>query len=150
MPRPAKPMKTTKAAYTKEDIAARMVVENSIATDKLPSVPPKEWNDRRKAVFKWLYEALEKSGILCTLDKPSFYQACIIIDRLQELDEIIDKCGVADKELRVARSDYFKQFLSICAELGLSPTARAKIGTLIVNKKKEDPLLAALGGDVDA
>ena len=82
------------------------------------------------------------------LDTATFRQACIIIDRLNEIDRMIDEEGVTDKELRVARTDYFKQYLNICSELCLSPAARAKMGTLVANKQKEtDPLLEALGGD---
>ena len=82
------------------------------------------------------------------MDKPTFFQACVIIDRLNELDKMIDSVGVADKELRICRSDYFKQYLNICSELCMSPAARAKMGTLVANQSKEaDPLLSVLGGD---
>ena len=60
---------------------------------------------------------------------------------------MIDKIGVADRELRIARSDYFNQYLKVCSELCLSPAARAKMGVYVANKvKDEDPLLSALGG----
>ena len=119
-----------------------------MANDKMVAVPPDDWSVERKAIFKWLYEALEPTGVLCTLDKPTFFQACVIIDRLNELDKMIDSVGVADKELRICRSDYFKQYLNICSELCLSPAARAKMGTLVANQSKEaDPLLSVLGGD---
>lgn len=148
MPRPAKPVKTSVKHNTKKDIETRITVENTFAKDKMVSVPPKDWTPQRKAIFQWLYEALEPTGVLCTLDKPTFFQACVIIDRLNELDKMIDSVGVADKELRICRSDYFKQYLNICSELCLSPAARAKMGTLVANQSKEaDPLLSVLGGD---
>lgn len=148
MPRPAKPVKTSVKHNTKKDIETRITVEDTFAKDKMVSVPPIDWTPQRKAIFQWLYEALEPTGVLCTLDKPTFFQACVIIDRLNELDKMIDSVGVADKELRICRSDYFKQYLNICSELCLSPAARAKMGTLVANQSKEaDPLLSVLGGD---
>lgn len=148
MPRPAKPVKTSVKHNTKKDIETRIAVEDKLANDKMVAVPPTDWTPERKAIFKWLYEALEPTGVLCTLDKPTFFQACVIIDRLNELDKMIDSVGVADKELRICRSDYFKQYLNICSELCLSPAARAKMGTLVANQSKEaDPLLSVLGGD---
>ena len=148
MPRPAKPVKTSVKHNTKKDIETRITVEHTFAKDKMVSVPPTDWTPQRKAIFQWLYEALEPTGVLCTLDKPTFFQACVIIDRLNELDKMIDSVGVADKELRICRSDYFKQYLNICSELCLSPAARAKMGTLVANQSKEaDPLLSVLGGD---
>ena len=149
MPRPAKPVKTSVKHNTKKDIETRIAVEDKLANDKLVAVPRDDWSVERKAIFKWLYEQLEPTGVLCGLDKPTFFQACVIIDRLNELDKMIDSVGVADKELRICRSDYFKQYLNICSELCLSPAARAKMGTLVANQltKEEDPLLSALGGD---
>lgn len=149
MPRPAKPVKTSVKHNTKKDIETRIAVEDTFAKDKMVSVPPDDWSVERKAIFKWLYEQLEPTGVLCGLDKPTFFQACVIIDRLNELDKMIDSVGVADKELRICRSDYFKQYLNICSELCLSPAARAKMGSLVANmqNKEEDPLLSALGGD---
>ena len=45
------------------------------------------------------------------------------------------------------RQKYFSQYLKICAELALSPAARAKLGTLSANNNKNtDPLVDALGG----
>ena len=150
MPRPAKPVKTSVKHNTKKDIETRIAVEDKLANDKMVAVPPDDWSVERKAIFKWLYEQLEPTGVLCGLDKPTFFQACVIIDRLNELDKMIDSVGVADKELRICRSDYFKQYLNICSELCLSPAARAKMGTLVANKSKdEDPLLSALGGDLN-
>lgn len=148
MPRPAKPVKTSVKHNTKKDIETRIAVEDKLANDKMVAVPPDDWSVERKAIFQWLYEQLEPTGVLCGLDKPTFFQACVIIDRLNELDKMIDSVGVADKELRICRSDYFKQYLNICSELCLSPAARAKMGTLVANQSKEaDPLLSVLGGD---
>lgn len=147
MGRLPKPVKATEGANTKREIETRIAVEDKLAGVGISSVPPLDFNESRANIYKWLYEALEPSGVLSVLDTATFKQACIIIDRLNELDAMIDVAGLADKNLRVARSDYFNQYLKICNELCLSPTARAKMGTLVANKvKDEDPLLSALGG----
>ena len=151
MPRTPKPVRATKGANTKKEIATRMVVEDKLAGVGITATPPSDFTAERAAIYEWLYNALESSGVLSTLDATTFRQACIVIDRLNELDRMIDSAGVTDRDLRVARADYFKQYLNICSELCLSPAARAKMGTLVANKQKEvDPLLAALGGDDSA
>ena len=82
------------------------------------------------------------------IDPTEFQQKILDYIGSDELDKMIDSVGVADKELRICRSDYFKQYLNICSELCLSPAARAKMGTLVANQSKEaDPLLSVLGGD---
>ena len=147
MGRAPKPVKTTEGANTKREIQTRIAVEDKLAGVGISSVPPLDFSENRAIIYKWLYEALEPSGVLSILDSATFKQACVIIDRLNELDAMIDELGVANKELRMARSDYFNQYLKVCAELCLSPAARAKMGTLVANKvKDEDPLLSALGG----
>ena len=148
MPRAPKPARSTKGGNTKCEIATRIAVEDKLAGVGISSVPPRDFSKERAAIYKWLHKALKPSGVLSKLDTATFRQACIIIDRLNEIDRMIDEEGVTDKELRVARTDYFKQYLNICSELCLSPAARAKMGTLVANKQKEtDPLLEALGGD---
>lgn len=149
MPRAPKPARSTKGANTKCEIATRIAVEDKLAGVGISSVPPRDFSKERAAIYKWLHKALKPSGVLSKLDTATFRQACIIIDRLNEIDRMIDDEGVTDKELRVARTDYFKQYLNICSELCLSPAARAKMGTLVANKQKEtDPLLEALGGGI--
>jgi phage terminase small subunit len=147
MGRPPKPIKATTGANTKREIQTRIVVEDKLAGVGISSVPPVDFSENRAIIYEWLYEALEPSGVLSVLDSATFKQACVIIDRLNELDAMIDELGVANKELRMARSDYFNQYLKVCSELCLSPAARAKMGTYVANKvKDEDPLLSALGG----
>lgn len=147
MGRPPKPVKATTGANTKREIQARIAVEDKLAGVGISSIPPVDFSESRVMIYEWLYNALEPSGVLSVLDSATFKQACVIIDRLNELDAMIDELGVANKELRIARSDYFNQYLKVCSELCLSPAARAKMGTLVANKvKDEDPLLSALGG----
>ena len=86
------------------------------------------------------------------LDTEVMINASVIIDRLHKIDETIDRNQDAmlfDKEMSMLRDRYFKQFLGICKELCLSPAARAKLGSLVLDNhnKKKDELMNALVGD---
>ena len=78
--------------------------------------------------------------------------ASVIIDRLHKIDERIDRepsLYLTDKDMSMLRARYFQQFLGICKELCLSPAARAKLGSLVLDNhnKKKDELMNALVGD---
>lgn len=143
-------VKTTSKAMSKEDRSIRLEVEETLKGADLTRKPPKNLNRRQKAIYTWLYDNLAPADILSQLDLVTITNACVIIERLEKLDKELEnpESFLMDKNLHAMRKDYFAQYLKICAELCLSPAARAKMGTLAVNSKKaaEDPLLGAIGG----
>lgn len=147
MPRDAKPINLTNAKYTNKDKAIRTEIENRLISGGVSvEPPPLEWSEQRKSIYNRICSVLKSSGNLAGLDKFTIMQASIIIDRVRQIDELIDKQGVGDKELRICRSDYFKQYMAIASILCLTPSARLKVNSLIADKQKQeqDPLLKAL------
>ena len=147
MPRDAKPINLTNARYSNKHKTIRTEIENRLASGgTLIEAAPLEWSDQRKAIYDQLCSILRASGNLAGLDKFTIMQACIIIDRIRQIDELIDKQDVTDKELRLCRSNYFKQYMAITSILCLTPSSRLKVNSIIADnqKQKQDPLLSAL------
>lgn len=137
---------------TKAERATREAVEDSIRGDSFDGTPPKELTKNQKKIFRWLYAELEPANILSRLDVPTMKNASIVLDRLDFADKNINAI-LADpssenmsnyKHYQTMRKDYFAMFLRCCAELCLSPTARARMGNLALKEKAKDPLLAIL------
>lgn len=144
-------VKTTSKMMSKEDKAIRVEVEETLKGVELSRIPPTSLNERQGVIYVWLYDNLAPASILSELDIVTMTNACIIIERLEKIDAALEdyETFTSDRGLHTMRKEYFSQYLKICAELCLSPAARAKMGTLAVNanKAKKDELLAALGGE---
>lgn len=154
MARPSKSVKTMSKNLTKEEKMIRVETEEKLrgGTDKIS--PPKHLNARQKKIFKYIVKELEASQILGNLDIYVLSQAAIAIDRLQEIEKMIneDTTRMFDKEVLAAKDKYTKDFFRCCNELSLSPQSRAKLGNinLQVKQQQEDPLLKVLAGGKDA
>lgn len=154
MARPCKSVKTMSKNLTKEEKVVRESTEQLIrgGADKIS--PPKHLNARQKKIFKYIVKELEASQILGNLDIYVLSQAAIAIDRLQEIEKMIneDTTRMFDKEVLAAKDKYTKDFFRCCNELSLSPQSRAKLGNinLQVKQQQEDPLLKVLAGGKDA
>jgi P27 family predicted phage terminase small subunit len=154
MARPSKSVKTMSKNLTKEEKMIRAETEEKLrgGTDKIS--PPKHLNARQKKIFKYIVKELEASQILGNLDIYVLSQAAIAIDRLQEIEKMIneDTTRMFDKEVLAAKDKYTKDFFRCCNELSLSPQSRAKLGNinLQVKQQQEDPLLKVLAGGKDA
>lgn len=154
MARPSKSVKTMSKNLTKEEKMIRAETEERLrgGTDKIS--PPKHLNARQKKIFKYIVKELEPSQILGNLDIYILAQAAIAIDRLQEIEKMIneDTTRMFDKEVLAAKDKYTKDFFRCCNELSLSPQSRAKLGNinLQVKQQQEDPLLKVLAGGKDA
>lgn len=144
---------TSSHHFTKEEKAVKYGVEDTLKGNNLSPTPPRRLTPGQKKVYKWLYANLEPSNILSSLDVETMCNASIIIERLQIIDDEINKDtdNIYAKSLLEARRTYFAMYLKICSELCLSPASRAKMGSLALNehKKKKDPLLKALEGGFD-
>ena len=152
MPRGKKvSVKTTAKMMSKEDRAIRVEVEETLKGAEISRIPPQSLNERQGYIYVWLYDNLAPAQILSQLDVVTMINACVIIERLEKIDQALENPDsfLMDKSLHAMRKDYFSQYCKICSELCLSPAARAKMGTLAVSAKKakEDELLSVLGGD---
>jgi P27 family predicted phage terminase small subunit len=150
MARPSKSVKTMSKNLTKEEIEVREQVEEKLkgAADNIS--PPNHLNARQKKIFNYVVEELHSSGILGNLDIYILGTFAIAIDRLQEIERLINKDieKLLDKDIMRAKEKYTKDFFRCCNELSLSPQSRAKLGNIKfqVKAKEDDPLLKVLAG----
>lgn len=149
----AKSAKTTKKHLTKAEKEARLAVENAFADDA-DVCPPSYLNNAQVEVFEFIAGVLKRANVLSSLDTQTITQASVVIDMLNNANIQVAKYPELSIDAAFTQNieRLTRTYLKLCAELGLSPTARAKMGSLIANKKKEetDPLLNVLqGGGVD-
>lgn len=141
---------TTSKHLTHEERKSRQEQENKLKgkADKLK--PPSYLNSRQKKIFKYIVSELESSGILGNLDIYILTTASIAIDRLQEIETMIneDITNAFSNNVIGAKKKYTDDLYRCCNELSLSPQARAKLGNINIEtqKQKSDPLLQVLAG----
>lgn len=145
MSRPAIPLASRTANINKSEIAIRESVESRTG-GKISATPPKELPENQKRVWKWIVKTMTEAGFLGILDEMTLREACDVIAGLSEVNAKIQEVGRDDRQLLAAKVAYNKMYIAVCGQLGLSPQARAKLGSLSVAaaKDKEDPLLEAL------
>lgn len=152
MPRPIKPIDTNNSHMSKQEREARKEAEEKIKgnvkSDKIKN-PPKSLSKEGKKIYKEIINELEMSGIdITNLDITLLEQVANSIDTMRKCQEILHE----DTLNKQANSVYFKAFnvFKQCAsELGLSPSARAKLSMLKKQQedKDNDLLLKILNGD---
>lgn len=146
-----KPVECMTKHLTKAEIKARKEQEKILKgkNDKLK--PSAHLSKEQKKIFKYIVNELEISGILCNLDIYCLDSISIAIDRLQNIETMInaDSSLLLNSKLMSAKDRYQKDFNKMCGELSLSPQARAKLGNLNIQSQlnKEDPLLKALNDE---
>lgn len=164
MPRPRKPASLKQGkSESKEHLDERADFEEEIRgdADKLKNIPS-SLDDLGAKYYIFIIDELEISGILANLDIPIITQAADSLSKMDQLDEILktspmiydtyDKMGnLIPKEHPAigAKMKYMTQFRALATQLGLSPSSRAQLAEMNMNKKidEEDPLLKALGED---
>lgn len=150
MARPCKSANIMSKNLTKGEKEVRLETEEKLkgGADKIS--PPSYLNARQKKIFKYIVEELKASGILGNLDVYILGTCSISIDRLQQIEKLINKDieKLLDKNLMSAKDKYTKDFFRCCNELSLSPQSRAKLGNINLQskEKKQDPLLKVLAG----
>lgn len=153
MARPSKSVKVISKNLTKEEKAIRELTEEKLKGGADKITPPKYLNNNQKKIFKRIVDLLKESGILGNVDVYILTQTAIAIDRLQEIERLIneDTSRMFDKEVMSAKDKYTKDFFRCCNELSLSPQSRAKLGNINLQAKQqqEDPLLKVLRGGAE-
>jgi P27 family predicted phage terminase small subunit len=150
MARPTKSASVYNGKISKEEKKRRMEEETKLkgAADNVS--PPKHLNARQKKIFSYIVDELQASGIIGNLDIYILGTCAISIDRLQQIEKMINKDigNLRDKTLMSAKDKYTKDFFRCCNELSLSPQSRAKLGNINLQSKQqeEDPLLKLLAG----
>lgn len=153
MARPSKSVKVISKNLTKEEKMIRETTEELLKGGTNKITPPKYLNSEQKKIFKRIVEMLKASNILGNTDVYLLAQTAIAINRLQEIERLINEDieNLRDKELMRAKAEYTKEFFRCCNELSLSPQSRAKLGNINLQAKQqqEDPLLKVLRGGAE-
>ncbi|WP_321994819.1 phage terminase small subunit P27 family [Clostridium butyricum] len=150
MARPSKSVAVMSKNLTKTEKQARLDNEAKLKGNADKIKPPSYLNSKQKKIFKYIVNELKASEILSNLDVFILTTCSIAIDRLQEIEILINENMdyAFDKNVMSAKDKYTKDLYRCCNELSLSPQARAKLGNININaqKNKEDPLLKILAG----
>ncbi len=147
MARPTKAAATTVGHFTSEELKNRIDSETKLKgrSDKLR--PPSYLTDKQKKIFRYIVKNLESSEILGNLDIYVLTECSICIDRMQTIEETINKSNQIDPALVAVKEKYTKAFFRYCNELSLSPQSRAKLANINIQAKEENPLIKALMSD---
>lgn len=148
MARPCKSARViTKYSQTKKEINARLENERALKGSSTLSVPD-YLNERQKALFDFIVKELENADILGGLDTYILETCVIAIDRLKEIETMINDNFdlILDSKVMSAKDKYTKDLYRCCNELSLSPQSRAKLANINLQSKKdeEDPLLSLI------
>lgn len=156
MARHSKPTSLSTGKIGKEELEKRKNQEEKLkGNDDLVYEPPKHLSKKEKELYSFLVEELRASGILNNLDMTMLETTVDAIIRMKESNKLIEKYGLivekTDGSLQrnpasTIYKDYNAIFNKCCMELGLSPSARARLSVINVNaqKESEDPVLKIL------
>ena len=147
----AKSAKVKSGHQTKSEKLARIEAEETIRGEAAETMEAPEWfNQRQRAIFYQVFDLLKPTKILNSGDVYMLTNLAVSIERKESMDGMInsDPRLMADSSFMASRERYEKSYLRCCAELCLSPAARAKMGLMAAQKKgdEEDPLIKAMGG----
>jgi P27 family predicted phage terminase small subunit len=138
---------------TKEEKKARQENEEKLKGKADKIIPAQELTDNQLFLFNYIKLELEESGILSNLDIFILTKCSIAIDRLQFIENQVNKkpALLLNDSIMRRKKDYDSDFYRCCNELCLSPQSRAKLANinLKAKEKEEDPLLKALREDDD-
>ena len=152
MARPCKSAKVlTECSQTKEEIQERIENEEKLKGKADKISPPDYLNENQKELFNYIKNELEESNLLSNLDIYILSTCVIAIDRLQNLECMLNKNNklMFRSEFMSAKDKYTKDLYRCCNELSLSPQSRAKLANINIQSQenKQDPLLSALRDD---
>lgn len=127
-------------------------------TDQFRDVP-EHLDDLAKEYYLFLVSELEISDILSNLDIPLLEQTSDCLSKMRQADDIINSEGimiratdrygteiVKEHPAVATKQKYLNQFRAMSQQLGLSPSSRAQLAGMKIEKKEEeeDPLLKIL------
>ena len=147
--RPAMSAKTTAKPLTEAEKASKLSVEEQLRGSANKLKPPKYLTTSQKKIFRFIVGELAASQILGNLDIYVLTECCIALDRMQEIERLINEHfeQIASQTLMSAKDKYTRSFFRCCNELCLSPQSSAKMGNLGLQPKEETPPIKALSAD---
>lgn len=159
--RPRKPGSLKQGnSETKNQKEERAELEKKIGShkDQVMHVP-ENLDERAKEYYKFLTTELEVTDLLANLDIPILSQTADCLSRMDEADEEIAENGMFinqldrnNNEIRKenpavgAKLKYLNHFKGLVGQLGLSPSSRASLVSMNIEKQEEelDPVLQIL------
>lgn len=151
MARPAKAAAARVGHADKKEISRRTAAEEKLKNGEI-SVPVGLTAKQRK-IAETIIDGLEKSRILCSLDDYILEQTVIAIDKLHEINMLLNKEPEAmlDSKVLSAKERLEKTFFRGCNELCLSPQSRAKIAAANASAADDsiNAIKAILAGKTD-
>lgn len=146
MGRPAKAVNTMSKHLSKVEMEERKEKEDCFKGKSDKIRPPTYLSASQKKIFRYIVKELEASEILGNLDIYILSTCSIAIDRLKEIETMIngDSELLLSKELMSAKDKYTKDLYRCCSELSLSPQSRAKLANINISAKNENPLIKLL------
>ena len=165
MARPPKPVDLRTGHLTKAEIESRKKAEESLKglDDEIDKIP--QWLDKdAKKIYKWLIKQLKEIGILTNLDIEIVAICADAQAKMHQANKLIQEQGLIVTHInRSGATTYienpaikiFQKYQQIyqknIQELGLSPSARAKMSLIKVeqDKNSQDPLLKILSEEDD-
>ena len=146
--------KSTEAGEKHLTIAEREVRDQANrvlggGTEKI--VPPEYLTDSQRDIFNYVVDGMKAAKFFGNMDLFLLTQYAICVDRLTDIEcqQNEDLELKYDKSLMSARKTYSADFLKYGLELGLSPTARARVGIYAAEQRKAEsnPVLSILKGN---
>jgi P27 family predicted phage terminase small subunit len=154
MARPSKSVKVQADGYSKDKIETKLQAEEKLRGTGDQLKPSAHLDAAQKKIFYKIVNELKSSALLGNLDVYILDTCAIAIDRLQEIELLInnDINNLVNKSLMAAKDKYTKDFFKCCQELCLSPQSRAKIGNINIQaiEEENDPLLKIIQGGKNA
>ncbi|ELC8387924.1 phage terminase small subunit P27 family [Clostridium perfringens] len=151
MARPCKNVNVLSKHLTKEEMENRKALEGKLKGDNNKIEPPSYLSKKQRKIFRYIVKELNEAEILSNLDIYILSSTAIAINRLQEIEELVneDTTKLLDRKLMSSRKDYQSDFFRCCNELSLSPQARAKLSNINIQAQENsnDELLNILKGD---
>lgn len=163
MGRTAKPIGLADGKHTADVIRRRKQAEERMKGSK-PVKIPAGLSRQQKAIAKEIIEALDQSGLLCSLDDTILAEAAFAIDGIRSCiaehnemrraiaagDAPAEEDRMSDPNFRQKFKKYEETFYNACKELGLSPQARAKIAVAGTTGKDEslEAIKEIIGGEL--
>lgn len=141
----------TDCSQTKAEIFERIETEQKLKGKNDNIKPPPYLNANQKKIFRKIVDELKESDVLGNLDVYILTTCSISIDRLQEIETMINNNSewLTNTGLMSSRNKYTRDFFRCCNELCLSPQSRAKLANINLQKKQENPLLKLLNDNDD-
>lgn len=142
-----------KSHHHNQDELKRMINEEKKlrGDNDMVEEPPETLSDLGKAYYTFIVTELVKRDVLSNLDIPIVEQAADCLDKMQQLDEVLNKEGmfieardskgnefIKEHPAVKTKQTYLNQFRYVAGQLGMSPASRAQMAQANVEAKKEE------------